>query len=299
MAHLSMPLSRLNCRRQRPTCAARPRFNDPPIHAVVRGGTTSKGYRGTSMKIRLSFAPLSVVCIAATFIAINFGAEVLAQTPPAQPKAAPQTAPKTPAPKGPAPAAPAQGAQPPAEAPQSTQAAAVPTPWTKRCVEEPQSKKQICEVAQALLAETGQFLMSATFSELQDNPRKGFTIVAPIGMLLPPGIRIHIDQQQLPNDVPYAVCIAPPNQSPACIAEMEVDQNFINTMKKAQTVRVQVINAQRRTIDFVFSMKDFAKAYDGAAVDEKAMQAQRQKLQDELQKRAEEARKKLEGQQKQ
>jgi len=252
------------------------------------------------MKIRLSFAPMSVACIAAALIAIGFGAEVLAQTPPAQPKAAPQAAPKAPAPKGPAPAAPAQGAQQGTpETPQSTQAAAVPTPWTKRCVEEPQSKKQICEVAQALLAETGQFLMSATFSELQDNPRKGFTIVAPIGMLLPPGIRIHVDQQQLPNDVPYSVCIAPPNQSAVCIAEMEIDQNFVNTMKKAQTVRVQVINAQRRTIDFLFSMKDFAKAYDGAPVDEKAMVAQRQKLQDELQKRAEEARKKLESQQKQ
>jgi invasion protein IalB len=274
-------------------------FNDPPIHAVVRGGNNIKGYRGTSMKIRSSFAPQGVALVAAMLIAIGFGAEVLAQTPPAQPKAAPQAAPKGPAPKGPT-SVPAQGAQPAApEAPQSTQAAAVPTPWTKRCVEEPQTKKQICEVAQALLAETGQFLMSATFSELQDNPRKGFTIVAPIGMLLPPGIRIHVDAQQLPNDVPYAVCIAPPNQSPACIAEMEVDQNFINTMKKAQTVRVQVINAQRRTIDFVFSMKDFAKAYDGAPIDEKAMQAQRQKLQDELQKRAEEARKKLESQQKQ
>jgi hypothetical protein len=54
-------------------------------------------------------------------------------------------------------------------------------------------------------------------------------------------------------------------------------------------MRVQVINGQRRTIDFVFTTKDFAKAYDGAAIDEKAMAAQRDKLKQELQKRAAEA----------
>jgi hypothetical protein len=44
-------------------------------------------------------------------------------------------------------------------------------------------------------------------------------------------------------------------------------------------------------------MKDFAKAYDGPATDPKVFEEQQKKLQDELQKRAEEARKKLEGQQ--
>jgi len=192
-----------------------------------------------------------------------------------------------------APKAPEQPAQQQQAAPQqqqqSQQAAAVPSPWTKRCVQEPTTKKQICEIAQALFAETGQFLMSATIQEMQDNPRKGMTIVAPMGMLLPPGIRIHIDKQQLPNDIPYLACVTPPNQPPGCVAEVEIDANFINTLKKSQTMRVQVINGQRRTIDFLFNTKDFAKAYDGPAVDEKAMAAQRDKLKQELQKRAADA----------
>lgn len=174
----------------------------------------------------------------------------------------------------------------------------VPSPWTKRCAEEPNTKKQICEVAQALFAETGQFLMSATIQELAGNPKKGMTIVTPIGMLLPPGVRIHIDQQQLPNDFPYLACVTPPNQPPGCIVEVEIDDNFINALKKSSTMRVQVINGQRRTIDFVFNTKDFAKVYAGAPIDEKAMAAQRQKLQEQLQKRADEALKKLENQKK-
>ena len=45
------------------------------------------------------------------------------------------------------------------------------------------------------------------------------------------------------------------------------------------------------------TLNDFAKAYDGPPTDPKVFEEQQKKLQDELQKRAEEARKKLESQQ--
>jgi invasion protein IalB len=220
------------------------------------------------MKVRSYFAPAGALLMAVAVATSAF----------AQPKDK-KAAPKTPAPQ----------AQPAPQKQQSQQAVVVPSPWTKRCVEEPKSKKKICEIAQALFAETGQFLMSATVQEMEGNARKGMTIVTPMGMLLPPGVRIHIDHQQLPNDIPYIACVTPPNQPPGCIAELEIDDKFINLLKKSQTMRVQVINGQRRTIDFVFTTKDFAKAYDGKAIDEKAMAAQRDKLKQELQKRAAEA----------
>src|SRR5581483_1057965 len=243
-------------------------------HPIVALRRTVMGQRGSFMAIRRYFAPAGALLIA---VALGSGA------------AAQATKDKKGAPKAqPAPQQQQQQAAP-AQQQQSQQAVVVPSPWTKRCIEEPTSKKKICEIAQALFAETGQFLMSATIQEMQDNPRKGMTIVAPMGMLLPPGVRIHIDQQQLPNDIPYIACVTPPNQPPGCIAELEIDNNFINLLKKSQIMRIQVINGQRRTIDFVFATKDFAKAYDGPAVDEKAMAAQRDKLKEELQKRAAEA----------
>jgi hypothetical protein len=44
-------------------------------------------------------------------------------------------------------------------------------------------------------------------------------------------------------------------------------------------------------------LKDFAKAYDGPPTDPKVFEEQQKKLQEELQKRAEDARKRLETQQ--
>ena len=256
------------------------------------------------MKLRMSFAPQGAVRRAAglaALFAIALSVDALAQTPPpAAPKTpaqAQQKQPAQPAPKGPAQAQPAPG-----QAQQQSQpAGTIATPWTKRCAEDPQSKKQVCEISQAQIAETGQFLMSASFAELPDNQSRIFRVVAPLGMLIQPGIRVLIDGSALQSELPYTACVAPPNQSPVCIVEVSVDQNFITALKKSQEMWVQVITAQAppRTIHFIFPTKEFAKVYDGPAMDLKAMEYQRKKMQEKLQKAADEARVEREKQQKQ
>src|SRR5258708_16409081 len=277
-----------------------------PSITPSRGGL-SLALRGVLMKLRMSFAPGGAVRRAAG-LAARFGvalsADALAQTPrPAAPKASPQQAqPKqpAPAPKTPAQAQPAPAQGQPQQA-QSQPAGSIATPWTKRCADDPQSKKQVCEISQAQIAETGQFLMSASFAELPDNASKIFRVVAPLGMLIQPGIRVLIDGSALQSELPYTACVAPPNQAPVCIVEVAVDQNFIAALKKSQEMWVQVITAQAppRTIHFIFPTKEFAKVYDGPAMDLKAMEDQRKKMQEKLQKAADDARVEREKQQKQ
>src|SRR5712691_1914924 len=255
------------------------------------------------MKLRMSFASGGALRRAAglaALIAIAFSADALAQaqqTPP--PKAAPKQ--QTPAPKTPAPAQPQQAPGQAQQQLQSQPAGTIATPWTKRCAEDPQSKKSVCEISQAQIAETGQFLMSASLAELPDNPNRIFRVVAPLGMLIQPGIRVLIDGSALQSELPYTACVAPPNQAPVCIVEVSVDQNFIAALKKSQEMWVQVITAQAppRTIHFIFPTKEFAKVYDGPAMDLKAMEDQRKKMQEKLQKAADEARVEREKQQKQ
>ena len=68
-------------------------------------------------------------------------------------------------------------------------------------------------------------------------------------------------------------------------------------MKKGQGLVVQAINSTGQPISLLLPLTDFAKAYDGPPTDPKVFEEQQKKLQDELQKRADEARKKLESQQ--
>ncbi len=174
------------------------------------------------------------------------------------------------------------------------QAVAIPSPWTKICNKDPNAgNKEICLTAQDIRAETGQFLASVAVREVEGDPKKQFIVAVPPGMQLQPGMRVVIDQNQ-PMPARYTICF--PN---ACYGDMDIDAAFVGTMKKGQALTVQTINQVGRTVNFTLVLKDFAKSYDGPPVDPKVLEAQRQKLQDELQKKAEEARSKLlEGQKK-
>ena len=66
-------------------------------------------------------------------------------------------------------------------------------------------------------------------------------------------------------------------------------------MKKGQGLVVQAINSTGQPISLVLPLADFAKAYEGPPTDPKVFEEQQKKLQEELQRRADEARKKLEN----
>jgi invasion protein IalB len=225
------------------------------------------------MKIRLSIAPVMAAAVAVS-LALGLATGALAET----------KAKSTPAPKG----QPAAKGQP--QEPQVQQAVAIPTPWTKICNTDPNAKKEICLVSQEIRAETGQFLASVAVREIQDDPKKLFIIAVPPGMQLQPGMRVVIDQQQ-PLPARYSICF--PN---ACYGDMEITADFINILKKGQGLTIQAINQVGRTVNFTLALKEFGKAYDGPSIDPKVVEEQQKKLQEELQKRADEQRKKLEGQ---
>jgi uncharacterized protein (DUF885 family) len=81
------------------------------------------------------------------------------------------------------------------------------------------------------------------------------------------------------------------------MSDYPATDDLIAKMKKGQQITVQAINLQGTPISLPLPLTDFAKAFDGPPTDPKAFEEQQRKLQEELQKKAEEARKKLEGQQ--
>ncbi|WP_029005821.1 invasion associated locus B family protein [Azorhizobium doebereinerae] len=197
-----------------------------------------------------------------------------------------QTAtPAKPAQAKPAQAQPAAPAQQPAQAqqqgaPQSVAVPGINTPWTKVCGTDQGTKKEICMTTQDFTAETGQPLASAAIREVKDDPNKKFIVSVPVGMLLQPGTRVIIDQQP-PLSLKYEICF--PN---GCFAGMDVNAEFVTKLKKAQNITVQALQMGGRTLNFILPAKDFAKAYDGPPSDPNVVAAERQKLAEELQKRA-------------
>ncbi len=211
---------------------------------------------------------------------------VLAQTTPPAPKAAP--APKAKAqPK----AAPAPAPAPAEQQQQAAEPQLIFSPWTKFCLKGQEANaKQVCFTGKDGRVESGMPVVAAVLIEPDGEPKKILRVTLPLGMSIQPGTRVIVDQGQ-PMTGPYVICF-----QNGCMADYEASGELIGKLKKGQGLVVQGINGSGQPISLVLPLGDFAKAYDGPPTDPQVFEAQQKKLQDELQRRAEEARKKLEGQ---
>jgi len=255
---------------------------------------------GLVMVHRLVFAPVRraasafAVATAATMLTGLLGLGALAQTPPAP-------APRAPAQKPPAQKPAPPPAQKPAEAPaaqpqqqgqQQEQPQLIFSPWTKFCLKGQEANaKQVCFTGKDGRVESGMPVVAAVLIEPDADPKKVLRVTLPLGMSLAPGTRVIVDNGQ-PMTGPYVICF-----NNGCMADYEASGELIGKLKKGQGLVIQGINGAGQPLSLVVPLGDFAKAYDGPPTDPKVFEEQQKKLQEELQRRAEEARKKLEGQQ--
>ncbi len=200
-----------------------------------------------------------------------------------------------------APAAQAQ-AQQPAPAPQrqgqgsGEQVQLIYSPWTKFCLKgqpghQDPNAKQVCFTGKDARIESGMPVVAAVLIEPEGTDRKILRVTLPLGMQLIHGTRVIIDQNQ-PMTAPYVICF-----TNGCMSDYEANADIVSKLKKGQGLVVQAINSTGQPISLVLPLTDFAKAYDGPPTDPKVFEEQQRKLQEELQRRADEARKKLESEQ--
>jgi invasion protein IalB len=227
-----------------------------------------------------------------TMLTLAAGSGAFAQTPPVTPpapKAAPKQLPKQTPQAQPQPA-PGGAAQPQAGA--GDQPQLIYSPWTKFCLKGQEANaQQVCFTGKDGRIETGQPVVAAVLIEPEGEAKKILRVTLPLGMQLPQGTRVIVDQGQ-PMNAPYIICF-----TNGCMADYEASGELIGKLKKGQGLVVQGINSQGQAVSLVLPLGDFGKAYDGPPTDPKVFEEQQKKLQDDLQKRAEDARKKLESQQ--
>ncbi len=161
------------------------------------------------------------------------------------------------------------------------------SPWAKLCNADPASGKELCLVIQEIRADTGQFIASATIRTIAGDTKKSLIAAVPPGMLLQPGLRVQIDDgEQI--EVKYGICF--PN---ACYGELEVSDDFVGKLKAGGKLTLTTLNQQAKPVNFPMTLSGFTKAYDGAGLDQAALQARESDLADALARRAENARQKL------
>ncbi len=260
------------------------------------------------MTIRIVCAPArpvrwSLVTTVAAALALFAIPAAQAQAPAPAPATKPKPAPKPPAaaPKPqaqPAPQAQPQAAQqPPAQAQMPN---FVYTPWVKICATPPAqngqpAQKQMCFTGKDARTDQGVPIVAAQLVEMEGETSKVLRITLPFGLAVQQGIRLIVDQDP-PMPSAFVTCM-PLAPNMGCVSQYDATPELVAKLKKGQTLTIQAINLQNQIISFPLALADFAKANEGPATDPKAYEEQQKKMQEDLQKKADELRKKLEQQQ--
>lgn len=203
----------------------------------------------------------------------------LAQTSGQAPK------PKQPAPKE-QPAPKNQQAQPPAPAAApvlvALKAAPAQPEWTKVCGKDERTNAETCYTTRDFVTDKGQRIVAvAVYDVKAKNAPKLLRILMPLGLLVPPGIRVAAEKSQ-PAAGRYSSCL--PH---GCFAEVAVKDDLVAALKKGTTLNVSARNQGGKEITFTVPTDGFGKAFDGPPVDPQVLAEQQKKIQEELQKQAE------------
>ncbi|MGQ3671019.1 invasion associated locus B family protein [Xanthobacter sp. TB0136] len=152
------------------------------------------------------------------------------------------------------------------------------SPWQKICQENPQNKKKVCVLSQILGVED-QAIAKVDLVEMEGEPKKRLNVSVPLGMRLQPGMRITLDKD--PIAIPFVICQPIQGGGATCLGDVEVTNDFVAKLKKANAVYLQMVNGPGRTLSLPISNGDFGKAYDSPGVDAKVAMEQEQKRMEE------------------
>ena len=170
------------------------------------------------------------------------------------------------------------------------------SPWAKFCGKgNDPGAKEVCFTGKDARTEAGQPVVAAALIEPEGEPKKLFRVTLPSPLQLQYGARIVIDKEP-PISSAFFTCFAN-----GCMADYEATPELVGKLKKGQMLQIQAINLAAAAITFPLPLADtsgnsFLKANEGPPTDPKVFEEQQKKLQEDLQKRADELRKKLESQ---
>jgi invasion protein IalB len=163
------------------------------------------------------------------------------------------------------------------------------TEWTKVCGRDPGNNREICYTTRDFVSDQGQPVMAVAVYDVKGDANRIVRFLLPIGLLLQPGMRFGVDQAQ-PIPGRFQICF--PN---GCFAEATINEAQLNAFKRGTTVNVSVQNQAAREVTFQVPLAGFARGFDGPPIDPAELERQQRELQQQIQQREDELRRRLTG----
>jgi invasion protein IalB len=164
---------------------------------------------------------------------------------------------------------------------------AAPQGWYKACTQ--QEDNDVCVVQNIVAASSGQLLTAVGLITVEGKVnRKVLQVSVPSARMVQPGINMQVDGGQAQR-IEYAVCM--PDK---CVAEVPLTDEMVSRFKRGGEVVFTSVNYQRAPNPINISLSGFTQAFDGEPVAQSELEERQRVLQEEMQRKAAEARQRLE-----
>jgi invasion protein IalB len=129
--------------------------------------------------------------------------------------------------------------------------------WQVRCDTPPGAQDEQCALMQSVMAEDRPNVgLTVIVLKTADQKSGLMRVVAPMGVLLPSGLGLKIDQVDV-GRAGFVRCL--PN---GCVAEVIMDDNLVKQLRTGQTATFIIFQTPEEGIGFPISLKGFREGYD-------------------------------------
>jgi invasion protein IalB len=129
--------------------------------------------------------------------------------------------------------------------------------WQVRCDTPPGAQGEQCALIQSVTAEDRANIgLTVIVLKTADQKSRLMRVVAPLGVLLPSGLGLKIDQADV-GRAGFVRCL--PN---GCVAEVMMDDNLVKQMRSGQTATFIIFQTPEEGIGFPMSLKGFGEGFD-------------------------------------
>lgn len=129
--------------------------------------------------------------------------------------------------------------------------------WQVRCDSPPGAQSEQCALIQSVTAEDRANIgLTVIVLKTADQKARLMRVVAPMGVLLPSGLGLKIDQVDV-GRAGFVRCL--PN---GCVAEVVMDENLVKQLRTGQTATFIIFQTPEEGIGFPMSLKGFGEGFD-------------------------------------
>jgi invasion protein IalB len=129
--------------------------------------------------------------------------------------------------------------------------------WQVRCDTPPGAQNEQCALMQSVMADDRPNVdLTVIVLKTADQKSRLMRVVAPMGVLLPSGLGLKIDQVDI-GRAGFVRCL--PN---GCVAEVVMDDNLLKQLRAGQTATFIIFQTPEEGIGFPISLKGFGEGYD-------------------------------------